>query len=70
MWKHIAVEFEWFEAKHLRTLVDRHIDFRNARHLFDGRSLFVYPSPRQDEARLVSVGLIEQELIAVVLDGP
>ncbi|PPQ40813.1 BrnT family toxin [Rhodopila globiformis] len=60
------MEFEWFEGKRLRTLEDRGLDFRDARHLFDGRSLYSYPSPRGEEARFVSVGLLEQRLVAVV----
>ena len=58
--------FEWFEAKRDRTVEERGLDFRDARHLFDGRPLYSYPSPRHDEARFVSVGLLEQRCIAVV----
>jgi uncharacterized protein len=60
------MEFEWFEEKRLRTLRDRGLDFRDARDLFDGRALFTYPSPRGDEARFVSVGVIGQQCVAVV----
>ncbi len=60
------MQFEWFEEKRERTLVDRGLDFRDARHLFDGRPVYSYPSPRDDEARTVSVGLLEQRCIAVV----
>jgi len=60
------MEFEWSEAKRLRTLQERAIDFRDAHRLFGGQPLFTYPSPRQAEARFVSVGLLEQRLIAVV----
>jgi uncharacterized DUF497 family protein len=60
------MEFEWFEEKRLWTLNVRDIDFRDARLLFDGRPLFMYASPRGDEERFVSVGLLEQEFIAVI----
>lgn len=60
------MEFEWFEAKRQRTLDQRGLDFRDARHLFDGRPIYTYPSPRLDEARWVSVGHLEHHLIAVV----
>jgi len=60
------MNFEWFEDKRLWTLEDRGLDFRDVRHLFDGRPLYTYPSPRDDEARFVSVGLLEQRFIAVV----
>jgi uncharacterized DUF497 family protein len=45
---------------------ERGLDFRDAWRLFDGRALYTYPSPRAAEARLVSVGLLEQRCIAVV----
>jgi uncharacterized protein len=60
------MEFEWFEEKRLRTLRDRGLDFRYARDMFDGRMLFTYPSPRGDEARFVSVGIVGQRCVAVV----
>jgi uncharacterized protein len=63
------MNFEWFEEKRLWTLKDRGLDFRDfrdVRHMFDGRALYTYPSPRDGEARFVSVGLLEQRLIAVV----
>ena len=60
------MDFEWFEDKRLVTLAERGLDFRDARHLFDGRPLYSYPSPRKDEARTVSVGCIENRFIAVV----
>ena len=60
------MEFEWDEEKRLRTLTDRGLDFREAVRFFDGRALYSYPSPRADEARFVSVGLVEQRFIAIV----
>jgi uncharacterized protein len=58
------MEFEWSEEKRLRTLEERAIDFRDARRLFDG--LFTYPSPRQEEARFVSIGVLDQRFVAAV----
>jgi len=58
--------FEWNEAKRQLTLLDRGLDFRDARQLFDGRPLFSYPSPRGDEDRVVSVGSLEGRFVAVV----
>jgi len=60
------MNFEWFESKRLWTLADRGLDFRDARFLFDGRPLYTYPSSRGDEARFVSVGFLEQRMVAVV----
>ena len=53
------MEFEWNEIKREVTLQERGLDFRDARHLFDGRPLYSYPSPRADEDRVVSVGRYE-----------
>jgi hypothetical protein len=54
------------EAKRQLTLLERGLDFRDARQLFDGRPLFSYPSPRGDEDRVVSVGSLEGRFVAVV----
>ena len=60
------MDFEWDEKKRLQTLQERGLDFRDARHLFDGRPIFSYPSPREGEDRVVSVGVIERRPVAVV----
>lgn len=60
------MDFEWFEDKRIWTLEDRGLDFRDVQRLFDGRPLYTYPSPRGNEARFVSVGLLEQRFTAVV----
>jgi uncharacterized protein len=60
------MDFEWDEAKRLRAIEERGLDFRDARYLFDGRPIYSYPSPRGDEDRIVSVGPVEERLIAVV----
>jgi len=60
------MDFEWDETKRLRTLHERGLDFRDARRLFDGRPLYSYPSLRFGEDRVVSIGLLEHRLIAVV----
>jgi uncharacterized protein (DUF4415 family) len=62
-------DFEWDETKRLRTIEERGLDFRDARHVFDGRPLYSYPSPRDDEDRIVSVGSLERRLICGCLDG-
>ena len=60
------MQFEWDEVKRQRTLEERGLDFRDARHLFDGRPLYSYPSRRGDEDRIVSVGTLERRCFAVV----
>ena len=60
------MEFEWDEAKRLRTIARRGIDFLDAAALFDGRDLLTVPAPRADEERWLSVGALEGRLVAVV----
>jgi uncharacterized DUF497 family protein len=60
------MDFEWFEDKRLWTLSDRGLDFRDSHHLFDGRPIYTIPSPRLGEDRFISVGLLNERLIAVV----
>jgi uncharacterized DUF497 family protein len=60
------MQFRWDEAKRLRTLDQRGLDFRHATDLFDGRPLYTFGSPRADEARFVSIGMMEQRCVAVV----
>ena len=46
--------FEWDEAKRLRVLAERGIDFIDATRLFDGRPIHHVPSRRNDEDRIAS----------------
>ena len=50
------MDFEWDEKKRAINLADRGLDLINATKLFDGRSVFTYPSPRHGEERFVTVG--------------
>lgn len=60
------MEFEWDEAKRLKCIAERGLDFLDAALLFDGRDLLSVPSPRAGEERWLSVGELEGRLIAVV----
>lgn len=61
------MEFTWDEAKREWVLAERGIDFlRVAFELFDGRPLLTVPTPRDEEDRFLSVGLIEGKFSAVV----
>lgn len=61
------MEFTWDEAKREWVLAERGIDFlRVAFELFDGRPLLTVPTPRDEEDRFLSVGLIEGKFFAVV----
>lgn len=58
--------FEWDESKRQRVLAERGIDFVDAQAVFDGRPTCTYRSPRADEERLVTVGRLDEVLVAVV----
>ena len=58
--------FEWDEPKRLWNLQERHLDFVDAKQMFDGRPIIHVPSWRNDEDRVVSVAEIDGKLYAVV----
>ena len=60
------MDFEWDESKRGSNLAKHAIDFLRATQIFDGRPIYTRPSTRGSEARFVSVGEIDGELIAVV----
>jgi uncharacterized protein len=60
------MEFEWWEAKRLAVLSERGLDFLDARRLFDGRDIYTVPSPRGREQRRVSIGQLDEVMVAVV----
>jgi uncharacterized protein len=60
------MRFEWDDAKREKVLIERQIDFIDAAILFDGRPIFTFKSPRGEETRFVSVGLLDEKMIAVV----
>jgi uncharacterized DUF497 family protein len=60
------MEFEWLEAKRLAVLNARGLDFIRGQLLFDGRPLYTTSSPRGGEPRWVSVGLLNERLVALV----
>jgi uncharacterized DUF497 family protein len=58
--------FSWDENKRAANLKKHSLDLIEAGELFDGRPIYTYPSPREDENRFVSVGLIHDILVAGV----
>ena len=58
--------FEWDEAKRRRVLHERGLDFLDAAAIFDGRNRLTIPSPRGPEERWISIGELDDLLIAVV----
>ena len=59
-------EFEWWEAKRLAVLSERGLDFLDARRLFDGRDIYTVSSPRGSEQRWVSIGELDEVMVAIV----
>jgi uncharacterized protein len=62
----MELEFEWSEAKRLKVLGGRGLDFVDARNIFDGRPVISTPSPRQDEERWLNIAELNGRLVVVV----
>jgi uncharacterized DUF497 family protein len=58
--------FEWDANKRMSNLAKHGLDLLLGTALFDGRPIYTYPSPRGDEPRSVTVGLISNDLVALV----
>ena len=58
--------FEWDEDKRLLNLQKHGIDFVDAQSVFEEERIYTYPSPKNDEERWVTVGPVENRLIAVI----
>ncbi len=50
------MDFEWDERKRLSNIRDHKVDFVDAAQLFDGRLVYTYHSPRNEEDRWGTVG--------------
>lgn len=60
------MHFEWDENKRKANLEKHGLDLMDGIRLFDGRPVYSYPSQRGDENRFVSVGILEDEFVAIV----
>jgi uncharacterized DUF497 family protein len=58
--------FEWDERKRQANVAKHGLDFVQAQFLFDGRSIVSYPSPRGDETRFVTIGLLNNVMVALI----
>jgi uncharacterized DUF497 family protein len=59
--------FEWDESKRQANLAKHHIDFREAKRVFDG-PVFERMDRRRGEDRVFAIGLME-DIEIVVVDG-
>ena len=57
--------FEWDESKRQANLAKHHIDFQDAKRIFDG-PVFERMESRHDEERILAIGLMEDIEIVVV----
>jgi len=60
------MNFEWDENKRQWVINERGIDFLDVTQLFDGRDVITARSPRQDEERWATTGLIDDKEITVI----
>lgn len=58
--------FEWDEHKRSRNLRLHQVDFIDMVQIFDGRPTFSYLSPRNDEERWGTVGVVNGKFYLVV----
>lgn len=58
--------FEWDEAKRQKNLEKHHLDFRDARLVFDGRPAVHVPSLKNEEERFASVAMVGSKFYTVV----
>jgi uncharacterized protein len=60
------MELDWDEAKRVRILCERGLDFADARLFFDGRPAVLAPSTRDGEERCCSTAVIGGEFVSLV----
>jgi len=62
----VSMKFEWDENKRLMNIGKHGLDLIDGACLFDGRPIYSYPSPRGEEKRMVTIGLLGDEFVAIV----
>jgi len=60
------VMFDWDETKRQKNLEKHHLDFRDARLIFDGRDTVHVPALKNEEARFLSIAIIGEKFYTVV----
>jgi uncharacterized protein len=61
-----AMRLSWDEAKRLKTIEDRDLDFASVLTFFDGRAAIHQPTPRNGEDRWKTTAEIEGKFFTVV----
>ena len=65
-YKVLCVIFEWDETKRQTNLEKHHLDFRDARLIFDGRNAVHVPALKNEEARFLSIAIIGDKFYTAV----
>lgn len=60
------MDFEWDENKREKNLAKHGLDLATGVFLFDGSSVYSYPSSMDGEERFVTVGIIAERSVALV----
>jgi uncharacterized DUF497 family protein len=62
----MSMLFTWDENKRIANLKKHGLDLSDSVRLFDGRFTHTYPSRRDNEARFVTVGIIDDVFVAII----
>jgi uncharacterized DUF497 family protein len=60
------MNFEWDAAKNRANIAKHGFDFLDARQIFDGRPRLDIASPRREEARLLTIAILDGQFIALI----
>jgi uncharacterized protein len=60
------VDFDWDEAKNLANILKHGFDFVRARQIFDGRPRLDIASPRREEARVLTLAILDAQFITLI----
>jgi uncharacterized DUF497 family protein len=60
------MQFEWDEAKGAANVTKHGFDFLDGRQIFDGRPRLDIASPRRGEVRMLTIGILDGQFLAVI----
>lgn len=58
--------FEWDEGKRRQNIAKHHLDFRDARSMFDGRDAVHVPASQGAEPRFITIAAVEGRFYTLV----